>query len=38
MEMTYQLENQIPPDGRAPGLVPRLSVTYKNTLIICVTE
>ena len=26
------------PDGRAPGLVPRLSVASKNTLIICVTE
>ena len=26
METTYQLENQAPPDGRAPGLVPRLSV------------
>ena len=26
------------PDGRAPGLVPRLSVASKNTLIICVTK
>ena len=25
-----------PPDGRAPGLVPRLSVAKKNTLILCV--
>ena len=38
MEVTYQLENQTPPDGRAPELVPRLLVTEKNTLIICVTE
>ena len=27
-----------PLDGRAPGLVPRLSVAQKNTLIICVTQ
>ena len=27
-----------PLDGRAPGLILRLSVAYKNTLIICVTE
>ena len=26
MEMTYQVENQTPLDGRAPGLVPRLSI------------
>ena len=38
METIYQLENQIPLDGRAPGLIPRLSVTWKNTLIICVTQ
>ena len=27
-----------PPEGRSPGLVPRLSFTKKNALIICVTE
>ena len=27
-----------PLDGRAPGLLPRLSVAQKNTRIICVTE
>ena len=27
-----------PPGGRAPGLIPRLSIAQKNTLIICVTE
>ena len=27
MEMTYQLENQTPLDGRTPGLVPRFSIT-----------
>ena len=26
VEMTYQLENQTPPDGRAPGLIPRHSI------------
>ena len=26
METTYQLENQAPPDGRTPGLIPRLSI------------
>ena len=27
-----------PAHGRAPGLVPRLSITWNNTLIICVTK
>ena len=27
-----------PPEGRAPGLIPRLSLAEKNTLITCVTE
>ena len=31
-------EKPDPPNGRAQGLVPRLSITQKNTLIICVTE
>ena len=27
-----------PLEGRSPGLVPRLSFTKKNAIIICVTE
>ena len=32
------MENQTPQDKGASGLVPRLSVVYKNMLIISVTE
>ena len=29
---------QGPPDGRAPGPIPRFSIAQKDTLIICVTK
>ena len=29
---------QGPPDGRAPGPIPRFSIDQKDTLIICVTK
>ena len=32
------MENQTPLDKRASRLVPRLSIVYKNMLIISVTE